>query len=201
VIAPKKTGGENMIHDDSKVQSAAQLGHKEWRDGVGTLKLRIKKACLFRHNFPPEADLTYILEVSDKWLRSGDYYARVSWTDGLDTKRTKTVFQTAKPRFDSDEIEIAASHYGTEFKIDVVDATTDLTVGTKLLTTQGLLQWKRDSIGWGLPLTSLLNEEPITLLKEGVCMELRTNVKSGFGIDFYNSNKISENMRAGKSWS
>lgn len=198
VIAPKKVNEENSNDGQFPVNTSENEAQKRWKDGVGTLTLRIKKACLFRHNFPPEADLDNILEVSDRWLRSGDYYARVSWTDGTDTKRTKTVFQTAKPRFDSDDIVITSSHYGTEFKIEVVDATTDMPIGTKLLTTQGLLQWQRDNIGWGLSLSSVMNEEPISLEKLDVCLELRANVKTGFGIDFYNSSRLSENARAGK---
>jgi hypothetical protein len=71
-------------------------------------------------------------------------------------------------------------------------------IGTKLLTTQGLLQWQRDNIGWGLSLSSVMNEEPISLEKLDVCLELRANVKTGFGIDFYNSSRLSENARAGK---
>ena len=50
----------------------------------------------------------HILKNSDRWLRRGDHYARVSWTNGKETKRTKAVFQTAKPRFNSDEMSITA---------------------------------------------------------------------------------------------
>ncbi len=116
IIAPIKESSE--IVDESKpmtVSIPATSTNEEailrtvvWNDGVGILKLRIIKACLFQRSFPPESELSYILKNSDRWLRRGDYYARVSWTDSKETKRTKAVFQTAKPRFDSDEMLITA---------------------------------------------------------------------------------------------
>ena len=199
-VAPKKeVEGDRNSEQISVDQKTATPGERrDWRDGVGTFTIRINKSCLFRNCFPPETDLNHILEANDRWLRSGDYYARVSWTDSTKTRRTKTVFQSAKPRFDSDDIVITALHYGTEFKIDVVDASTDQAIGSKLLTTQGLLQWQRDNIGWGLSLSSVMNEEPVRLERRTICLELRTNVKTGFGLDFYNTDKISETSRTGK---
>ena len=199
-VAPKKEEeGEHNSEQISVDQTTNTPGERrDWRDGVGTFTIRINKSCLFRIFFPPETDLNHILGASDRWLRSGDYYARVSWTDSTKTRRTKTVFQSAKPRFDSDDIIITALHYGTEFKIEVVDASTDQAIGSKLLTTQGLLQWQRDNIGWGLSLSSVMNEEPVRLERRTICLELRTNVKTGFGLDFYNTDKISETSRTGK---
>jgi len=199
-VAPKKEveGDRNSEQISVDQKTATPRERRDWRDGVGTFTIRINKSCLFRNCFPPETDLNHILEANDRWLRSGDYYARVSWTDSTKTRRTKTVFQSAKPRFDSDDIVITALHYGTEFKIDVVDASTDQAIGSKLLTTQGLLQWQRDNIGWGLSLSSVMNEEPVRLERRTICLELRTNVKTGFGLDFYNTDKISETSRTGK---
>ena len=199
-VAPKK---EVEIKNSSSTDIAIlnDGGAREgrvWSEGVGTFTLRINKACVFKHSFPPEASLDTVLEASGRWLRSGDYYARVSWTDGNETKRTKTVFQSAKPRFDSDDIVIDSMHYGTEFKIEVMDAMTDKAVGTKLLTTQGLLQWQRDNIGWGLSPSSIYDPKPLQLNKKVVHMELRSGIKSGFGLDFYNTSKINETSRAGE---
>ena len=199
-VAPKKDveSEPSSIKMDLEKVTRSSRETIDWRDGVGTFTIRINKGCLFRHCFPPETDLKHILEASDRWLRSGDYYTRVSWTDSTKTRRTKTVFQSAKPRFDSDDIVITSSHYGTEFKIEVVDGSTDQAIGSKLLTTQGLLQWQRDNVGWCLSLNSVMNEEPVRLERRTVCFELRTNVKTGFGLDFYNTGKVSETARTGK---
>jgi hypothetical protein len=199
-VAPKKDveSEPSSIKMDLEKVTRSSRETIDWRDGVGTFTIRINKGCLFRHLFPPETDLKHILEASDRWLRSGDYYTRVSWTDSTKTRRTKTVFQSAKPRFDSDDIVITSSHYGTEFKIEVVDGSTDQAIGSKLLTTQGLLQWQRDNVGWCLSLNSVMNEEPVRLERRTVCFELRTNVKTGFGLDFYNIGKVSETARTGK---
>lgn len=197
VVAPKKLSEEDQESNKDTGGSSKHSDKDEWKDGVGTFTIRIKSACIFRSHFPPETDLRQILEVNDR-LRSGDYYARVSWTDSKKTRRTKTVFQSAKPIFDSDDIVVTSLHYGTEFKIEVIDASTDLCIGSKLLTTQGLLQWQRDNIGWGLSFSSLLNEEPLQLKRRPARFELRDNVKTGFGLDFYNASKISETERAGE---
>lgn len=199
-VAPKKEIEKMPPSTDLALLNRGDLGgSKGWSQGVGTFTLRIKKACIFKHNFSPETSLGTVLEASDRRLRSGDYYARVSWTDGDETKRTKTVFQSATPRFDSDDIVITSMHYGTEFKIEVIDAVTDKVVGTKLLTTQGLLQWQRDNIGWGLSLSSIYDPLPLRLSKSSVHLELRSGVKSGFGLDFYNTSKINEISRAGEN--
>ncbi len=113
IIAPVKETSENK--SDAAVTSASSQGKDvgvpktiDWSEGVGTLRLRIIKACLFQRPFPPESEISHILKHSDRWLRRGDHYARVSWTDSKETKRTKVVFQTAKPRFDSEELSITA---------------------------------------------------------------------------------------------
>ena len=201
---------ENVDSTDSNNQnSPVDVRHQQendipdvikWSEGIGTLKLRIIKACLFQRTFPPESEMSYILKNSDRWLRRGDHYARVSWTDCKDTKRTRAVFQTAKPTFDSHEMSITAMHYGTEFRIEVLDATTDASVGSALVTTQGLMQWQRDELALegGLNLSSIIAQEPIQMRKRKAILELRTGVKSGFGLDFYKSDKVNGSTRAGE---
>ena len=91
-------------------------------------------------------------------------------------------------------------HYGTEFRIEVLDASTDASIGSALITTQGLLQWQRDKIAnnGGLKLDSILAQDPIDVEKRKIVLELRTGVKSGFGLDFYNSAKLKGSSNAGK---
>ena len=116
VLAPVKEisfdgnkGGGDSVTDESRwTRKDTQVIVDKRTSGVGSFQFRIFKACLFQNPFPSEAELGFILKNSDQGLRSGDYYTRVSWTDGKETKRTKTVFQTAKPRFDSAEMSIKA---------------------------------------------------------------------------------------------
>ena len=116
IIAPVNESAEAKLvseaEDSSNPESTLTAGTSAqtvvWGKGVGNFKLRIIKACLFQRPFPPEAELSYILKNSDRWLRRGDHYARVSWTDSKETLRTKAAFQTAKPRFDSEEMSITA---------------------------------------------------------------------------------------------
>lgn len=94
----------------------------------------------------------------------------------------------------------SSAHYGTEFKIEIVDASTDKTIGTKLLTTQGLLQWQRDILAQQRALTweTIFKQRPLHLAKKTAILELRSGVKSGFGLDFYNNSKIGDGYRAGE---
>ena len=91
-------------------------------------------------------------------------------------------------------------HYGTEFRFEVVDASTDICVGTVLLSTQGLLQWRRDEIASSRNLMFSLDTQPnIKPKKKRAIFELRTGVKSGFGLDFYNAGTVGSGTRAGTS--
>lgn len=82
----------------------------------------------------------------------------------------------------------------------MVDANTDKTIGTKLLTTQGLLQWQRDILAQQRALTweTIFKQRPLHLVKKTAILELRSGVKSGFGLDFYNNSKIGDGYRAGE---
>jgi hypothetical protein len=77
-------------------------------------------------------------------------------------------------------------HYGTEFRIELVDATTDRTIGTGLITTQGLLQQQRDYLieDQRVPFITFLRPIRFTDVRRLV-IELRAGVKSGFSFDFY----------------
>ena len=72
-------------------------------DGVASLRIKLVRACLFDRPYAPETDLDYILKKEGRALRVGDHYARITWTgSGTESKRTRTVFQTARPLFDSE---------------------------------------------------------------------------------------------------
>ena len=170
-------------------------------DGIGVMNVRILRACLFDKTFPPEAEPIEIFE-SDFNLRNGDHYVRVSWLGSKESKRTKTVLQTSKPFFDSEEMAFDVPHYGMEYKLEVVDANTDKAIGSCLLSAQGLLQWQRDDIfaSTDRTLLSFFHLRKYSELRR-VKLELRTGVKNGFGLNFYNSSMSAGDPNKGKEYS
>jgi hypothetical protein len=196
-------------------------------EGVGILSIRVLNACLFEKAYPSDAEPTDIFKIDSNNLRHGDHYVRISWLGSKDSKRTKTVLQTAKPIFDADEMQFDVAHYGMEYKVcilytfgkqykmcyprlflhvyhqlEVVDANTDRAVGSCLLSPQALLQMQRDSLlaRWDQLLLSILHfrdeSEPRRMK-----IELRSATKDGFGLNFYNSAKITDDSKEKNSTS
>lgn len=167
---------------------------------VGILKLQVHRAVLFQRTFSADIDIVDMYKIRDRWSRVGDYYIRISWSDGDgDNKRTKTVFQTSSPIFESDEIQIPVKTYGSEYLVEAIDANTDKAVGATLLTTQGILQWQRDELvsNEGIRFRSILSYpiSPPTIKRS---LELRAPWKHGFGLEFYKTGMISDTNQAGK---
>lgn len=77
-----------------------------------------------------------------------------------------------------------------------MDSNTDKAVGSCLLSPQGLLQMQRDNLlsHWDQLILSILHlrdeSEPRRMK-----LELRSAVKDGFGLNFYNSAKIADDSR------
>ena len=86
---------------------------------------------------------------------------------------------------------IQSPHYGTEFRIEVVDASTDKSVGMFLLTAQALLQEQRDLVVQhsGVSLLSFLYAPGKHEGKRRLICELRTGFKAGFGSEFFSASK------------
>lgn len=83
------------------------------------------------------------------------------------------------------------THYGTEFRIELVDASTERVMGTCLITTQGLLQSQRDYLveEMRVPLLSFLRPFRFVEMRR-VILELRAGFKSGFSsTDYFASSK------------
>ena len=76
-------------------------------------------------------------------------------------------------------------HYGTEYRIEVIDANTDQVVGTALFPAQSLLQWQRDEMSTSTshPLRSKLDIRAQREMHKKKVIELRQGGKSGFGLD------------------
>lgn len=81
-------------------------------------------------------------------------------------------------------------HYGTEFRIECVDASTDKPIGTSLITTQSLLQQQRDYLieEKKVPFLSFVRPIRFTELRR-ITVELRAGLKSGFSTDFFSPTK------------
>lgn len=107
MVAPLKDGPKSSGTNEENLDLNEDKNQRQI-DSVGTMHLKIKQACIYSEHFAPEAEIKHILASGDRWIRKGDYYVRVSWTGSTDTKRTKTVFQTSKPRFDSAQMSITA---------------------------------------------------------------------------------------------
>ena len=73
----------------------------------------------------------------------------------------------------------------------MIDANTDHVVGTALFPAQSLLQWQRDemSTSSSLPLRSVLDIRAQREMHKKKVIELRKGVKSGFGLDYFNTAK------------
>ena len=73
----------------------------------------------------------------------------------------------------------------------MIDANTDQVVGTALFPAQSLLQWQRDemSTSSSLPLRSVLDIRAQREMHKKKVIELRKGVKSGFGLDYFNTAK------------
>jgi hypothetical protein len=221
VVAPTITTSERqklgkVPNDNNGIKSNEVF---DWNhQGIGVLKFRINRAMIFQKLYPPESFLEDIVEndtmvadttdyaddshtkkvgafvhsTSDK----GDYYVRISWNRGNESVRTRTIYQTSKPVFGSDEFELSVPNYGTEYKIEVVDANNECPVGCALLSTQMMLLWQYDKF---LSTADDENNKTMQLLRRLAdarkfkvdyikCrLELRTGVRTGFGLDFYNS--------------
>ena len=108
------------------------------------------------------------------------------------TARAKNI-QTSRPVFNTERMSFVVPHYGAEYKLEVVDANTDSPVGTALLSAQGLLQGQRDRMlsgGPGRLLLGLLGIGSPSDLRR-VKIELRTGVRTGFGLDYLASTETS----------
>jgi hypothetical protein len=78
-------------------------------------------------------------------------------------------------------------HYGSEFRVELVDATTDTTVGTSLLTTQGLLQEQRDFLieDRGVRPWAYFREVRNFNTRRLLCLGLRFDMKTSSSLHYF----------------
>lgn len=83
-------------------------------------------------------------------------------------------------------------HYGTVFRIEVVDAASDKPIGTSVITTQGVLQQQRDYLieEKGMPYLYFLMHGPLKFDKlRRAVVELRTGLNES---DFFSPAKLQQ---------
>jgi hypothetical protein len=87
-----------------------------------------------------------------------------------------------------------------EYRIDVIDATTDKAIGTGLITTQGLLQQQRDYLveEKRLPFLSFLLKPIRFADMRRIVIELRAALKHGYSSDFYTPVKTRSSLSDGE---
>lgn len=90
-----------------------------------------------------------------------------------------------------------------EYKIEVLDATTDKPVGNALLMTQALLQQQRDELVAQKGVSAFVPPagQSAKPQKRRVLLELRTGLKSGFSSDYFVSPKLSTKAETGEAHS
>jgi len=156
--------------------------------GVGRCRIEIIRACVFQQS---TSTLDNFAEQQESLgLRKGDYYVRVSMSDSDRSSRTPTLQKTrGMPNFRSAEMRFSVSHYGVEFRIDVVEADTDTIVGSTFLTTQGVLQEQRDAYiaKNGASLLQFLKGPIPWMATRKVKLKLRPGIKAAGGADDYYS--------------
>lgn len=199
-IAPVEEKFEQQSSVSWNDNATRLVGSPTDKGGIGRVRIRVHRASLFQTPLPLETPpVTVFDEANATNLRYGDYYVRVSCLGSANFKRTRTIQNTARPTFDSPPMVFDVPHYGMEYRVDVIDACSNNTVGTVLLTAQSLLQLQRDQRieqdGIDAFLPRLYKDGPAkpTQMK----MELRTGFKEGFGMDYFVPTKARGSKRNG----
>jgi len=157
-------------------------------EGIGRCRFEIITARLFEQHISIQNESSQ--ENEKPILRKGDYYARVSMSDSDRSARTPTLQKTGgEPFFRSAEMKFCVSHYGVEFRIDVVDADTDIIIGSTFVTTHGLLQEQRDAYiaKNGASLLQFLNGPISSMTPRKIRLKLRPGIKPGASANEYYS--------------
>lgn len=82
----------------------SQVGEDIEENRIGVMKFEFDRAVIYASTFPAHSDVDELHKNKTLPVRAGDYYIRVSWTAGPDTKRTRTIQNTGRPKFESQEM-------------------------------------------------------------------------------------------------
>lgn len=183
----KAPSGVSMARSPAGSGTAISSLLNEGEEFVGRFSLEIGSACIFQQVMPAWSDVPSSGSSSKPAVRKGDYYVRVSTTDSEKTARTPTLQNTGMPKFQAMEMNFPLSHYGVQFRIDVVDANAEMVVGSALLTTQGILQEQRDLYisKHGASIVQFLHGPIRWVGKRKLKLELRSGIKSMSGNDYF----------------
>lgn len=77
----------------------------EKEQGIGTLQMHVARACVFAKALHPESNPDDVFkDLEDQAARKGDYYVRLTSSGNDQSRRTRTIQNTGKPQFDSEEL-------------------------------------------------------------------------------------------------
>jgi hypothetical protein len=191
----------NGLHTSSleSVESQVVSVTEDAEIGIGSMKFKFVRACVFSESLPADGDASSMLDKMDLGVKTGDYYVRVCWNVDTRTIRTRTVQSSGRPRFDTGELFFNVPHYGAEFRIELVDSATDTSVGSALITTQSMLQLQRDSFARKcvLPLGSLFHGPKAIVAQEHLVIELR-KMNGGFSSEFFAPSRLTDKTSRGE---
>lgn len=101
---PEATHGTDVgASEHSRRTSAAASPALQEDSGIGTVRLEFVRALVFEHPVAVDEDPA-TLEPEAR-VKKGDYYMRVTPLGGTGSKRTRTMQNTGRPKFDSDEMK------------------------------------------------------------------------------------------------
>eukprot|EP00536_Pseudo-nitzschia_multiseries_P006667 jgi/Psemu1/255572/estExt_Genewise1Plus.C_1450049 len=194
---------QSALEEHSKSRknaTSAIITSKHTPEGIGRCRFEIVTACLFQQNTDSLDDSTRTSGVELPPMRKGDYYVRVLMSGSDTSARTPTLQKTeGMPHFRSAEMRFPISHYGVDFRIDVVEANTDTIIGSAFLTTQGILQEQRDAYiaERGVSLLQFFKGPIPWMGTRKVRLVLQSGIKAGASADeFYSSNTSSKGSSA-----
>ena len=88
-----------------EVNGIVANGASENDQGIGILRVHIARACVFENNLNPESNQDEVFkERNDRATRRGDYYVRLTSSGNEQSRRTRTIQNSGKPQFDSEEL-------------------------------------------------------------------------------------------------
>jgi len=91
-----------LKRQSTRLSVASNVDQEGEPRGIGRMKFEFVRAMVYLN--PVHADEA-APDKKSAMVRKGDYYARVSWTGSTGSKRTRTMLNTGRPRFDSGILE------------------------------------------------------------------------------------------------
>ena len=170
--------------------------------------MHISRAHVFENTLDSETSPNDVFREGT--VKRGDYYVRLTSNEPEpQSRRTRTIQNSDVPHFDSRAARVQCvsnlvcfllvlsidcstfpfrSNYGVEYRIELVDASSDKPIGMSVVTTQGLLQQQRDAMVAtdGFAVINPFQRPSCCTEKRRWRLELRTGIKNE---DYFKSTK------------